>query len=68
MDLTVHFYVAESNVEEAIEYLAELAPRRGIPDETWRAALTSIMAAVQIIPQVELAAAEHEAMARVPSP
>ena len=62
---SVAFYVAESNVEEAIEYLAELAPRRGIPDEIWRAALTTIMAAVQIIPQVELAAAEREAMARI---
>ena len=30
---SVAFYVVESNVEEAIEYLAELAPRRGIPDE-----------------------------------
>ena len=62
---SVAFYVAESNVEEAMQYLEELAPRRGIPDETWRTALSSIMAAVQIIPQVELAAAEQEAMARI---
>ena len=59
------FYVAESNVEEAMEYLAELAPRRGIREEAWRAALTSVMTAVQIIPQMELAAAETEAMARI---
>lgn len=59
------FYVAESNVEEALQYLAELAPRRGIPEEVWRASLAGIMAAVQIIPQVELAAAEAEAMARI---
>jgi predicted nucleic acid-binding protein len=62
---TTAFYVAESNVEEAMQYLAELAPKRGIPDETWQQALTSIMTAVQIIPQVELAAAESEAMARI---
>ena len=62
---SVAFYVAESNVEEAMQYLEELAPRRGIPDETWRTAFSSIMAAVQIIPQVELAAAEPEAMARI---
>jgi predicted nucleic acid-binding protein len=62
---SVAFYVAESNVEEAIECLAELAPRRGIPDDIWRAALTTIMAAVQIIPQVELVAAEQEAVARI---
>ena len=58
---SVAFYVAE----EAMQYLAELAPRRGIPDDIWRTALTTIMAAVQIIPQVELAAAEREAMARI---
>ena len=48
-----------------MQYLEELAPRRGIPDETWRTALSLIMAAVQIILQVELAAAEQEAMARI---
>ena len=62
---SVAFYVAESNVEEAMQYLAELAPRRGIGDPIWQAALTSIMTAVQIVPQVELAAAEKEAMARI---
>ena len=62
---SVAFYVAESNVEEAMEYLAELAPRRGIGDPVWQTALTSIMTAVQIIPQVELAAAKNEAMARI---
>ncbi|MCC7485338.1 MAG: nucleotide-binding protein [Burkholderiales bacterium] len=59
------FYVAESNVEEAMEYLADLAPRRGIPEQVWQASLTAIMTAVQIIPQVELAAAELQAMARI---
>ena len=65
---SVAFYVAESNVEEAMQYLAELAPRRGIGDPTWQAALTSIMTAVQIIPQVELATAENEALARSRAP
>jgi len=59
------FFVAESNLEEAMQYLAELAPRRGIGEEVWRASLAGIMAAVQIIPQAELAAAEAEAMARI---
>jgi predicted nucleic acid-binding protein len=62
---SVAFYVAESNVEEAMQYLAELAPRRGIREEVWRQSLAGVMAAVQIIPQVELAAAEAEAMARI---
>lgn len=59
------FYVAESNLEEAMQFLAELAPRRGIREEVWRESLAAVMAAVQIIPQVELAAAEAEAMARI---
>jgi predicted nucleic acid-binding protein len=62
---SVAFYVAESNVEEATQYLAELAPRRGIQEEVWRAAMSSVMTAVQIIPQMELAAAELEARARI---
>ena len=59
------FYVAESNVEEAAQYLADLAPRRGIREDAWRESFAGIMAAVQIIPQVELAAAEAEAMSRI---
>jgi hypothetical protein len=59
------FYVAESNVEEAMKYLAELTSKRGIREEVWQASLTGIMAAVQIIPQVELVAAEAEAKARI---
>lgn len=59
------FYVAESNVEEAMKYLAELAPRRGIREEVWRESLAGIMAAVQIIPQQELTAGEAEATARI---
>ena len=59
------FYVAESNVEEAMQYLAELAPRRGIREEVWRESLAAIMVAVQIIPQQELMAVEAEATARI---
>ena len=62
---SVAFYVAEWNVEEAMQYLAELAPKRGLADATWQEALTSIMTAVQIIPQVELDAAKGNAMARI---
>ena len=59
------FFVAESNVEEAMQYLAELTSKRGIREEIWQESLTGIMAAVQIIPQVELTAAEAEAKARI---
>ena len=59
------FFVAESNVEEAMQYLAELTSKRSIREEIWQESLTGIMAAVQIIPQVELTAAEAEAKARI---
>jgi predicted nucleic acid-binding protein len=59
------FYVAELNLEEALEYLAELAPKRGIRADVWQESLASVMTAIQIIPQVELAAAESEARARI---
>ncbi len=61
----VAFYVAESNVEEAMKYLAELTAKRGIREEVWQESLAGIMAAVQVIPQVELAATEAEATARI---
>ncbi len=53
----VAFHVAEFNYLEAVAYLAELAPARGISDEVWRAALVTVMAAIQIVPQEELARA-----------
>ena len=59
---SVAFYVAESKFENAMQYLAELAPRCGISEEMWQAALTSSMTAIQIILQVEPAAVESEAM------
>ena len=59
------FYVAEANFEEAVQYLAELAPRRGIRDDVWRESLNRVMAAVQIIRQEELTSAESEARARI---
>ncbi|OGA52728.1 MAG: hypothetical protein A3F74_25410 [Betaproteobacteria bacterium RIFCSPLOWO2_12_FULL_62_58] len=59
------FFVAESNVEEAMQYLAELTSKRSIREEIWQESLNGIMAAVQIIPQVELTAAEAEAKARI---
>lgn len=61
----VAFYVAEANYEEAEHYLAQLAPARGISDDIWRAALDSIMAAIQLVAQDELAQVETEAKARI---
>lgn len=61
----VAFYVAEANYEEAEHYLAELAPARGIGELVWRAALDSVMVAVQLVGQGELALMEEEARARI---
>lgn len=61
----VAFYVAEANYDEAVHYLAELAPARGISDEVWQAALNSVMAAIQIVAQDELLPLEAEAKARI---
>lgn len=57
--------MAEANYEEAEHYLAQLAPARGISDDIWRAALDSIMAAIQLVAQDELAQVEMEAKARI---
>lgn len=61
----VAFYVAEPNYAEAEHYLAQLAPARGIAEAVWREALDSLMAAVQLVGQEELALVEAEARARI---
>lgn len=59
------FYAAEPNVEEALEYLEQLAVRRGISEQTWRASFDAVLTAVQIIPATELEAVRDLAMARI---
>lgn len=61
----VAFYVAETNYQEACHYLAELAPRRGIAEPVWKAALETLMAAVQLVGHEELETVESEARARI---
>lgn len=61
----VAFYVAEANYDEANHYLAQLAPARGIAEQVWRAALDTVMAAIQLVGQEELALVEAEARARI---
>ena len=61
----VAFYVAEANLEEARHYLAQLAPRRGIPVSLWQATLVTVMTAVQLVGQEELLLVEPEARARI---
>lgn len=61
----VAFYVAEANYDEALRYLAQLAPQRGLPDELWRSTLAVVMAAVQLVGHEELALVEAQARARI---
>lgn len=61
----VAFYVAEANYEEAMRYLAELAPARGIAADVWRQAIDTVMTAIQIVGPEELAPAESAARARI---
>jgi len=59
------FYVAELNVEEALRYLEQLARRKGIEQQTWRASFDAVMTAVQIVPTNELTAVRDVAMMRI---
>lgn len=61
----VAFYVAEPNYAEAERYLAQLAPARGMAEAVWREAFDTLMAAVQLVGQEELALVEAEARARI---
>ena len=58
-------YVAEANYREATHYLAELAPRRGIPEQVWQAALDSLMNAVQLVGDDELETMAVEVRERI---
>ena len=61
----VAFFVASESVEEAEQYLGDLAARRGIEEAAWREALAGVMATVQTIPLDALEPAEIEARARI---
>jgi hypothetical protein len=61
----VAFCVAEANYEEAKHDLAQLAPTRGIDEPIWQSGLDTVMAAIQLMGQEELALAETVAKARI---
>lgn len=61
----VAFYVAEDNVDEARSYLAQLAPRRGVPEAVWQASFDTLMSAIQIVGKEELTLVEADARARI---
>ena len=57
----VAFYVAEFNFDEACRYIEQLAPKRGIPEDAWRASLDTLMRAIQLIGMDELQLVETQA-------
>lgn len=61
----VAFYVAEANYLEACHYIAQLAPRRDIPDTVWRSALETLMTAIQLVGDDELGLVETQARERI---
>lgn len=61
----VAFYVAEFNFDEACRYIEQLAPKRGIPEDAWRASLDTLMRAIQLIGMDELQLVETQARARI---
>lgn len=63
---TVAFYVAQANAHEAEHYLSsELAAKRGLSEEVWRAVYAGVLGAVQIIADEVLLEVESEAKARI---
>jgi predicted nucleic acid-binding protein len=58
-------YVAEANHDEAVHYLAQLAPARGLAEDIWRCALNNVMACIQLVSQDELELVEEQALARI---
>jgi len=61
----VALYVAEANYDEAVYYLAQLAPARGMAEDIWRCALDNVMAGIQLVGQDELVLVEEQALARI---
>jgi len=61
----VDFFVAEANVAEAAEYIADLARDKNLDEAVCTEALLSLMRVVQIIEDTVLESAREEALARI---
>jgi predicted nucleic acid-binding protein len=61
----VAIYAAEEQFEEASRYLAHLAPRKGIPQDTWEPALETLRLGIQVIGTAELEVMRDEAVLRI---
>lgn len=61
----VDFFVAEANVAEAADYLADLARSKKLDQAVCTEALLSLMRVVQIVEDTMLESAREEALARI---
>jgi predicted nucleic acid-binding protein len=61
----VAFFVASESLEEAENYLGEIAAARGLAAAIWRDVLARVMDTVQTVPLDALEPAEVEARARI---
>ena len=61
----VDFFVAEANVAEAADYIADLARARNLDEGVCTEALLSLMRVVQMVEDSVLESAREEALARI---
>lgn len=62
---TTAFYIAEANLEEAILYVGEIGPKRGIAESIRTESLNTLMRMVQVVPDEELQEARARAIERI---
>lgn len=61
----VDFFVAEANVAEAADYIADLARQKNLDEAICTEALLSLMRVVQMVENAIVESARHEALARI---
>lgn len=59
------FFIAETNAEEAANYIADLAVQKGLNEQICREALTSLLLILQLVEDSILESAKEEALARI---
>ena len=64
----VDFFVAEANLAEAADYIADLANEKNLDEAVCTEALISLMRVVQLVENRVLESARNEALARIRDP
>lgn len=63
--LSTAFYLAESNLEEALHYTDEIGEKRGIPMTVRTATIATLLTMIQVVPDEELLEARELALKRI---